>query len=293
VNWDLGKAEQALARGEREEARVYAWNALATIRPEELTSLLRIAEQLDDQLLILEIERRGLSEEPAPAPISTAGTLVRGAFFLVLVVAVGLSMFGATLSEAGPIGPTEEDPALVQHEGLPLLRQSSGIWLVRIGRSERVPLQKLADDLFFRYRLPIGVMPEIVAIPNYALDQRKHQLIGEELHRLLGQWYPARGNATIIGVTDYDMRSRSLDLSYTFSLRSSGSRHYGVVSTSRLGGNVTDRIRGNTRYKRTRKLVARNIGFLYLGRPAVDDPHSLLRSQMSGPDDIDALEEKL
>jgi hypothetical protein len=288
VNWDLRKAEQALARGERDEARVYAWNALATISPEEVTSLARIAEQLDDQLLILEIQRRGLSLESEPAPLSTGGTLVRAAFFVILLTAVVLTMFGATLSEAGPIVPKRNDAPLVQPE---LLRESSGIWLVRIGRSERVPLQKLADDLFFRYRLPVAVLAEIDPIPNSALDDAEHQLIGEELLGLLGQWYGARGNATIIGVTDYDMRSRSLDLSYTFSLRSSA--HYGVISTSRLGGNVTDRIRGNTRYKRTRKLVARNIGFLYFGRPEVDDPHSLLRSQMSGNDDIDALEEEL
>jgi hypothetical protein len=97
VNWDLHKAEQALAGGERDEARVYAWNALATIGPEELTSLARIAGQLDDQLLILEIERRGLSVESERAPISTAGTLGRAAFFLVLLAAVVLTMFGDKL----------------------------------------------------------------------------------------------------------------------------------------------------------------------------------------------------
>jgi hypothetical protein len=291
VNWDLRKAEQGLARGDLEEARVYAWNALATIGPEELTALLRVAEELDDRLLILEIERRGVSGEAKPAPMSRAGTLVRAAFFLVLVSAVVLTMFGATLSEPGPIEPTEEDPALIQHEGLPLLRESSGIWLVRIGHSERVPLQKLADDLFLRYRLPIAVLAQIETVPNSALDPREHELIAEELLRLLGRWYGASGNATIIGVTDYDMRSRSLDLPHTFSFRSRA--HFGVVSTSRLGGNVTDRIHGHTRYERTRKLVARNIGFLFLGRAEVDDPHSLLRSQMSGTDDIDALDEEL
>jgi hypothetical protein len=291
MNWDLRKAERALARGDRDEARVYAWNALASISPEELLALSRLAQELDDKLLILEIERRGVAGDPGPAPLSKAGSVFRASFLLVLVTAVVLTMFGVSLREPGPIEPQEQDPALVQHEGPPLLRQSSGIWLVRIGRSERVPLQKLADDLFFRYRLPIGVLPEIDPIPNYALDQREHQLVGEELLGLLGRWYGARGNATIIGVTDYDMRSRSLDVSYTFSLRSTA--HYGVISTSRLGGNVTDRIRGNTRYKRTRKLVARNIGFLYFGRAEVADPHSLLRSQMSGTDDIDALDEKL
>lgn len=295
MNWDLRKAEQALARGDVAEARVYAWNALATIRPEELSTLQRIAERCDDPLLTLELQRRGVPYQPEPPPepppISTVGKLVRASALLVLVTAVVLTMVGVSPSEPGPLEPKEEDPALVQEEGFPILRLNSGIWLVRIGRSERVPLQKLADDLFFRYRLPIGVQAEIPTIPNSALDQQEHQLIGEELLALLARAYEASGNATIIGVTDYEMRSRSLELSNTFSLRSRV--HYSVVSTADLGANVTDRIHGNTRYKRTRKLVARNIGFLFFGRPEVDDPRSLFRTQMSGTDDIDALDEEL
>ncbi len=91
MNWNLRKAEQALARQDRDEARVFAWNALATTSPEELTILARIAEQLDDELLLLEIQRRGLAEEPDPAPTSRSGTLFRGAVFALLLAAVVLS----------------------------------------------------------------------------------------------------------------------------------------------------------------------------------------------------------
>ena len=91
MNWNLRKAEQALARKEPAEARVYAWNALATTSPEELTILARIAEQLDDELLLLEIQRRGLAEELEPAASSRSGTLVRAAFLALLLLAVVLS----------------------------------------------------------------------------------------------------------------------------------------------------------------------------------------------------------
>ena len=91
MNWSIRKAEQALARDERDEARVYAWNALATTTPEELAILARIAEQLDDELLLLEIRRRGLANEPEPAPSSSLGTLVRAAGLAILVAAVVLS----------------------------------------------------------------------------------------------------------------------------------------------------------------------------------------------------------
>lgn len=292
MNWDLRKAGQALARGDRDEARVYAWNALATIKPEETMALLRLAEELDDKLLILEIERRGITDEPEPAQSSTAAvTRARALFFFALVAAVVLITVNSQLGEAGAMEPTERETTLLQQTGLPLLREHSGIWLVRIGQSKRVPLQKLAEDVSLRYQLPVGVLPEIALVPRNALDRSEQQLIGEELLAELARWYQADGTATIIGITDYDMRSRELDLSYTFSLRSI--ERYGVVSTSRLNGDVIDRIRGNTRYKRTRKLVARNIGFLFLRRPQADDPHSLLRSPMSGTGDIDALVEKL
>jgi hypothetical protein len=91
VNWNLRKAEHALAREDRDEARVFAWNALATTRPEELPILARIAEQLDDELMLLEIQRRGLAEEVEPAPTSRSGTLVRAAGLALLVAAVVLS----------------------------------------------------------------------------------------------------------------------------------------------------------------------------------------------------------
>ena len=91
MNWNLRKAEQALAREERDEARVFAWNALATTSPEELKILARIAEQLDDELLLLEIQRRGLAEELEPAPSSRSGTLVRAAVLAALVAAVLLN----------------------------------------------------------------------------------------------------------------------------------------------------------------------------------------------------------
>jgi hypothetical protein len=91
MNWNLRKAEQALARQERNEARVYAWNALAAANTEELAILARIAEQLDDELMLLELQRRGLSGELEPAPSSGSGTLVRAAVLALLVAAVVLS----------------------------------------------------------------------------------------------------------------------------------------------------------------------------------------------------------
>lgn len=63
MNDDLLKAERELARGNTDEARAHAWSALATVEPEELPRLQEVAAELDEQLLIREIDRRGLSAE--------------------------------------------------------------------------------------------------------------------------------------------------------------------------------------------------------------------------------------
>ena len=95
----------------------------------------------------------------------------------------------------------------------------------------------------------------------------------------------------VIGITDFPMFSEKLGLRHPFLLRDGSS--YGVVSTADLGAGIWARVRGHTRHERTRKLVARGIGFLYLKRPESSDENSLLRSQMSGTGDIDALDERL
>jgi hypothetical protein len=291
VNADLLKAERELARGNTDEARVHAWNALATAEEEELPRLLEVASELGDQLLIREIDRRGGPvEKPKQKPDGPSELAWRSLIFPIAVATlIVVFAVNSVTTEPGPPKPGGADIAPAPPEGLPLLRQSAGVWIVRIGRSERVPLQKLADDISLRYGIPVGVLPEIALLPPSVV--RGDELDGDALLHMLPHWYVARGGAAIIGVTDFPMFSDVLDLRRPFMLRD-GSR-YGVVSTADLGASILARVRGHTRYERTRKLVARGIGFLYLKRPESSDEHSLLRSQMSGTGDIDALDERL
>jgi hypothetical protein len=289
VNNDLQKAERELARGNAEEARVHAWNALATVTPEELPRLQEVATELDDQLLIREIDRRGLPvEKPKPDEESTFRwtSLI---FPVVVVLLIISAAANSASTEPGPPKPGPDDVQVLTPQGLPILTQSSGVWLVRVGRSERVPLQKLADEISLHYRIPVGVLPEIALLPTSVVY--RNELDGDALLRMLQEWYVARESAVVIGITDFPMFSKMLDLRHPFMLRD-GSR-YGVVSTADLGAGIWSRVRGHTRHERTRKLVARGIGFLYLKRPESSDSHSLLRSQMSGTGDIDALDERL
>ena len=54
---DLRRAERELAKGNPDQARAHAWSALTTIKPEELTRLREVADELDERLLIGEIDR--------------------------------------------------------------------------------------------------------------------------------------------------------------------------------------------------------------------------------------------
>jgi hypothetical protein len=289
VNPDLAKAERALEFGDPAEASVHAWNALATIDPVEAGRLRRIAEELRDDALIAELERRDFGEATTE---DEPGFRWRNIAFPLVILSVILVAAVNDLLLAEPDAPDIEDvrTAVVMPQVSPLVTERDGIWLVRIGNLERVPLRRLAVDLTHRHDLPVGVLPAIDPLPEAVVDEEEEELDGDQLVTLLATWYGAGGHATIIGVTDFPMRSRDMSRR-PFMLRSHS--HYAVISTADLGAGFFDRRRGHTRYERTRKLAGRGIGFLYYLRPETSDRHSLVRSEMSGTDDIDALRERL
>jgi hypothetical protein len=291
VNPDLAKAARALEFGDPVEARVHAWNALETIDPVEAGQLRRIAEELGDTALVEAVERRDFKttasdDEPQ---------------FRFRYIAIPVAMFALIiglvtndlLSESHGPKMDEARTAGVVPQTSPIVTESDGIWLVRVGNLERVPLDKLALDLSHRHGLVVGVLPAIDPLPESVVDEigsDHRELDGDDLLTLLEKHYRARGRATIIGITDFNMHGRDRSRE-PFMLRDYA--HYAVISTADLGAGPLDRWRGHTRYERTRKLVGRGIGFLYLMRPVSDDPKSLMRSEMSGTDDIDALRERL
>jgi hypothetical protein len=299
---DLDRANEALAAGRADEALLYAWNALGDIGPEDAhaPALARIALALDDPRLLREIERRGFSASTPPAQEPAWGHVKRKratlnrkwanpllrALPLLAVMIVAVSVANIT-KESGARYPTAKDTTATERLARPILAESSGVWLVPLGESARVNVARLAEELSARYHIPVGTLPG-VALPRWTLDESQRALVAEQLIRLLRQAYLAQRSAVVIGITDFEMYARTEELPHTFSWRAPP--HYGVVSTSELG---TEVFRGDSRHVRTGKLVARNIGFLYLHRREVDDPHSLLRPQMHGVGDIDKLEETL
>jgi hypothetical protein len=293
---DVERANEALAGRRPDEASVYAWNALADIGQDDAPDLARIARELADPRLLREIERRGFSTLPAEAPEPESVKrkpvlrLVRALPALVFVLIVAGAVVASIPTESGARHAGTNDTTSQARFIRPILAESSGVWLVPLGEARSVGVARLADELAVRYHIPVGTLPDI-ALPRWTLDENQRSLVAEQLVVLLRQAYRAQGGAVIIGITDYEMYARTEKLRHTFSWRAPP--HYGVVSTSSLAANVLDRLWGHSRHERTRKLVARNIGFLYYRRHEVDDPHSLLRPPMRGVDDIDKLKETL
>jgi hypothetical protein len=259
---------------------------------------LELARELGDERLLNEIEGRSLGSSPARRKESQQARrkplrpLLRASPVL-LVAAIGvLFIIGIHRAEPGDLYPTPRD-AVSEHEFTrPLLTETSGVWLVPLGEPRRVDMTQLAAELATRYRIPVAVLPDI-ALPSWTLDAKRHSLVGDQLIRLMGQAYRLRGRAAIIGITDYEMYGGTEFRDSVFSWRESPPGHYAVVSTSLLGDDTFDLRHRTTRHVRTRKLVARDIGFLYYGRPELDDSHSLLRSSMNGVHEIDELREDL
>jgi predicted Zn-dependent protease len=204
------------------------------------------------------------------------------ALFAVLWIA-GAQLF----AEPGALRATVGDTAAAAP---PTREVRSGVVLVPLGRSARVDARTLARELQARYGVSVAVRPRI-DVPSWTLDDSTHQLVADELVSALRRAFPASEDAVVIGITDYDIESTSLGIQHMFAF--SDSQHYAVVSSAQMGANGFDRVRGHSRHERVRKLVARELGFLYFKRSESMDPHSLLRPMMWRLHDIDALRERL
>src|SRR5438093_4781723 len=133
---DVERANAALAGGRPDEASVYAWNALADLGPDDAPEFARIARELDDPRLLLEIERRGFSilparaKEPEPVKRRPILGLLRALPALAFVLVVAGAIVASIPTESGARHPTANDASSEARVTRPILTPSSAIWLV-------------------------------------------------------------------------------------------------------------------------------------------------------------------
>jgi hypothetical protein len=190
-------------------------------------------------------------------------------------------------AEPGPLRPVSADTA---RAASPIRAVRDRVVLVPLGPSSRVDAQRLAQELAARYGVPVVARPRL-NLPRWTLDDPRHQFVTDELVRELRRAYSVSRGGVVIGITDFDIESTSLGIQHMFAFREPP--YYAVVSSAQLGANGFDRVRGHSRHERARKLVAREIAFLYFRRSETPDPQSLVRPMLWRLHDIDAMRERL
>ena len=171
---------------------------------------------------------------------------------------------------------------------------SSGqkIYFVQIGEMGSVHLDTLRAYYKQRYDLTIEVLPPIGLEP-VVVDERRRQLIAEELIELMKRRYPEHARnpqAILIGITEGDMYIREVDWRFAFARRD-GER-FAVVSSARMDpvnfGFLPD---DELLQARLRKMLTKNIGILYYKLPQKSDRKSVMFGPILGVDDLDSIGE--
>ena len=162
------------------------------------------------------------------------------------------------------------------------------VYFAPIGDFPREKVEALVVHYQAKYDLTVEIAPPI-AVPSDALDTGRHQLGADRL--LDAIWASdtavADPEAVIIGLTDQDMYIEDLDWRYAYAFRSNNGLH-AVISTARFNAYRADEAR---QMQRLRKMITKNLGFLYYGLGSSQDPGSVMYGQIMGPDDLDAVSE--
>ena len=153
------------------------------------------------------------------------------------------------------------------------------------------PREKV-EELVAHYRAKYDLTIEIVApipVPPDALDTERDQLGADRLLEAIQASDVALADpeAVIIGLTDQDMYIEELTWRYAYAFRSNNGLH-AVISTARFNAGRADDAK---QMQRLRKMITKNLGFLYYGLGSSQDPGSVMYGQIMGPDDLDAVSE--
>jgi predicted Zn-dependent protease len=298
VEKELRNAEDAIARGRTDEALQLLWDALELARVSQdrdsLEAILRLARRLegsDAEHLATTVERLLPDSEATPRARPRSSDWKRSVLIpaLLIVAAVAGVKFGLPLL-TGPVGPpieVDEDTPPAE----PFAVEAPGVYLVPIGRFESVSVTKLAGELERRHEVPMRTL-RAIPLRRSTVDDDRDQLVSERLIELLRRQYPVHHpSAVVIGLTQFDMYIRQVSWNYAFSFRAEPS--YAVVSSARMDPvNYGDSPDQELLQARLRKMVAKNIGVLYLDLPLSSNPRSLLYDRILSPDDLDRMTEE-
>jgi predicted Zn-dependent protease len=167
------------------------------------------------------------------------------------------------------------------------------LYFVAIGTVPAEMIDSFAAHFGAKYRIPIKTLTPLGA-DRLTFDERRSQMVADKLIQAVRFRYPTlvkNPRTRVIAITSHDMYMEAMreQWAFTFSLRS-GDRRFAVVSYARMDpsyfGQRPDEalLRG-----RLRKMVTKNIGIMYFGLPASDNPRSAMFRNILGVDDLDRM----
>jgi predicted Zn-dependent protease len=170
------------------------------------------------------------------------------------------------------------------------------LYVIGIGSPRPELVDNVAAEIQARLRLSVGLLPPLELDPR-AYDARRSQVIGERLIDAIKYRNPALtadARARVIGVTAFDMYmdARRAEWKFAFAVRSPD-RRIAVISHARMdpvalgGASNDDLLRA-----RLRKMVLKNVGIIYYGLRASNDPRSVMFNNVLGVDDLDRMTEE-
>jgi predicted Zn-dependent protease len=162
------------------------------------------------------------------------------------------------------------------------------VYFAPIGDFPREKVEALITHYRAKYDLTIEVLAPI-SVPPDALNTERDQLGADRLLEAIRASDVALADpeAVIIGLTDQDMYIEDLTWRYAYAARSNNAQH-AVISTARFNAYRADEA---MQMQRLRKMISKNLGFLYYGLGSSQDPGSVMYGQIMGPDDLDAVSE--
>lgn len=164
------------------------------------------------------------------------------------------------------------------------------IHLVPIGDFPRATADRLAAAIAKRFGLAVRIEPR-VSLTRQMIDYARRQVPAQEIFDVLEPkrtrlLKDARG--VIIGLTTYDMYIRGIDWTFAFAAREPPA--LAAVSAWRMDEtNYGRRADDDLLFARLEKMVAKNIGALYLGLKESDDPASGMFGAVRSLEDLDRI----
>ena len=162
------------------------------------------------------------------------------------------------------------------------------VYFAPLGDFPKEKVEALVTHYRAKYDLTIEVLAPIAVSPD-ALNTERDQLGADRLLAAIqaSDIAVADPEAVIIGLTDQDMYIEDLTWRYAYAARSNSAQH-AVISTARFNAYRADEA---MQMLRLRKMITKNLGFLYYGLGSSQDPGSVMYGQIMGPDDLDAVSE--